>query len=100
MGNWGNTLDRWYHRGAVDLWPRTRAFAVRAEVFPTWALDTLTALVRGGDPTGAREAAATLAAFWDKAPARVEGRGFFSKALRTGSLLDEPGLANPGPVSW
>ncbi len=22
MGNWGNTLDRWYHRAAVLVWPR------------------------------------------------------------------------------
>ena len=22
MGNWGNTLDRWYHRAAVVVWPR------------------------------------------------------------------------------
>jgi hypothetical protein len=21
MGNWGNTLDRWYHRAAVIVWP-------------------------------------------------------------------------------
>jgi hypothetical protein len=22
MGNWGNTLDRWYHRAAIVLWPK------------------------------------------------------------------------------
>jgi hypothetical protein len=27
MGNWGNTLDRWYHRAAVAVWPRDQAFA-------------------------------------------------------------------------
>ena len=31
MGNWGNTLDRWYHRAAVVVWPRALAFANRAE---------------------------------------------------------------------
>ena len=31
MGNWGNTLDRWYHRAAVVVWPREQAFANRAE---------------------------------------------------------------------
>ncbi len=99
MGNWETPSTAGTTRCGSPLAPDP-GLRVRAEAFPTWALDTLTALVRGGDPTGAREAAATLAAFWDKAPARVEGRGFFSKALRTGSLLDEPGLANPGPVSW
>ena len=81
MGNWGNTLDRWYHRGAVVLWPRTRAFAVRAEASPSWALDSLIARIRKGDVTGAQEAAATLAPFWDSAVSRVEVRGFFTKAL-------------------
>ncbi len=93
MGNWGNTLDRWYHRGAVVLWPRTRAFAVRAEAFPTVALETLAARVRRRDLTGAREAAATLAPFWDKVAARVEHKGFFTKALRTAHLLDDAQLA-------
>lgn len=93
MGNWGNTLDRWYHRGAVVLWPRARAFAVRAEVSPSWALDSLAAQVRQRDVTGAREAAATLAPFWERATGRAEGKGLFAKALRTARLVDDPALA-------
>ena len=93
MGNWGNTLDRWYHRGAVVLWPHTRAFAVRAEASPSWALDSLTTRVRKRDVIGAQEAAATLSAFWERAASRVEARGFFTKALRTARLVDDPALA-------
>jgi hypothetical protein len=94
MGNWGNTLDRWYHRGAVVLWPHTRAFAVRAEASPSWALDSLTTRTRKGDVRGAREAAATLSPFWDRAVSRVERRGFFAKALLTARLVDDPALAS------
>jgi len=36
MGNYGNTMDRWYRRAAVVVWPRQRAFAVRAEAAPGW----------------------------------------------------------------
>jgi hypothetical protein len=93
MGNWGNTLDRWYHRGAVVVWPRSRAFAVHAEASPSSALDELTARTRKGDLTGAREAAATLAPFWDRVAAGVQAKGFFTKALRTARLVDEPALA-------
>jgi len=64
MGNYGNTMDRWYHRGALVLWPRRRSFAVRAEASPAWALDALSERVRAGDVTGAQEMAATLAPFW------------------------------------
>jgi hypothetical protein len=94
MGNWGNTLDRWYHRGAVVVWPRTRAFAVRAQSFPTWALESLAAQVRAGDLVGAREAAATLTDFWDKVAGSVQSKGFFTKALRAARLLDDPLLAS------
>jgi hypothetical protein len=93
MGNWGNTLDRWYHRGAVVIWPRSRAFAVRAEAAPSFALDTLTTLARTGDLTGAREAAGTMAPFWRQVAARVKAKGFFAKAMRTARLLEEPALA-------
>jgi hypothetical protein len=93
MGNWGNTLDRWYHRGAVVMWPHSRAFAVRAEACPSRALDELTARARRGDVIGAQEAAAALAPFWGRVAARVDGRGFFTKTLRTAHLLDEPALA-------
>jgi len=38
MGNWGNTVDRWYHRAAIVLWPRSRTFAIRAKVSARWAI--------------------------------------------------------------
>src|SRR5271157_2735171 len=60
MGNWGNTLDRWYHRAAVVVWPRDQAFANRAETSPAWALDELAAMTSAGDVSGAQAAAATL----------------------------------------
>ena len=53
MGNWGNTLDRWYHRAAVIVWPREQAFANRAESSPSWALDEIAAMASAGDVPGA-----------------------------------------------
>ena len=67
MGNYGNTLDRWYHRAAVIVWPREQAFANRAETSPSWALDEIAAMASAGDVPGARAAAVTLAPFWDTA---------------------------------
>jgi hypothetical protein len=93
MGNWGNTLDRWYHRGAVVLWPRSRAFAVQAEADPSFALDEVAARARTGDVAAAREAAAGLAPFWDGVAARVQTKGFLAKALRTARLIEEPAVA-------
>jgi 2OG-Fe(II) oxygenase superfamily len=83
MGNWGNTLDRWYHRAAVVMWPREQAFANRAETSPAWALDELAAMAT----------AATLAPSWDsalrgRAPEEGDrGSGLFGKALRAADAV-------------
>ncbi|MGD0378194.1 MAG: 2OG-Fe(II) oxygenase [Streptosporangiaceae bacterium] len=57
MGNYGNTLDRWYRRAAVVMWPRQHAFAARAEASPSWALTELRARLDAGDLLSARAAA-------------------------------------------
>ena len=99
MGNWGNTLDRWYHRAAVALWPHDQAFANRAETSPAWALDELAAMASAGDGPGARAAVATLAPFWDSAVrGRTPGEGgrasaLFGKALRAADAVADPETA-------
>lgn len=93
MGNYGNTLDRWYRRAAVLMWPLAKDFAVRAEASPARALDALCARVRSGDVAGARAAAACVAPFWDRVAPAVEAKGFFAKALRAAHLVDGADVA-------
>jgi hypothetical protein len=93
MGNWGNTLDRWYHRGAVVVWPRSRAFVVQAEAAPSWALDELATRVRLGNLTSAREAAASLAPSWGRLAAQVDSKSVLAKALRVARSICEAQLA-------
>jgi len=71
MGNYGNTLDRWYRRAAVVVWPRDRAFAARAEAGSQWALSELDTRIEAGDLGGARAAAESLAPFWNKIGSRA-----------------------------
>ncbi|MGI9000270.1 MAG: 2OG-Fe(II) oxygenase, partial [Pseudonocardia sp.] len=66
MGNYGNTVERWYRRAAVVVWPRDRAFAARAEAGSQWALHELGDRITAGDLEGARAAAESLAPFWRK----------------------------------
>src|SRR6185437_11819478 len=66
MGNYGNTLDRWYRRAAIVVWPEDRAFAARAEAGSQWALSELRARIESGDLEGARAAAESLAPFWTR----------------------------------
>ena len=101
MGNWGNTLDRWYHRAAVVVWPRSQAFANRAETSPAWALDEITTMAAAGDAAAARDAAASLAPFWDGAvrgliPVTAEselGAGLLGKALGTADAVTDAAAA-------
>ena len=99
MGNWGNTLDRWYHRAAVIVWPADQAFANRAETSPAWALDELAAMASAGDVSAAQAAAATLASFWDGAVRAQTGdetggvAGLLGKALRVADDIAHPDTA-------
>jgi hypothetical protein len=95
MGNYGNTLDRWYRRAAVVVWPRDRSFTNRAEASPSWAMDDLLASARAGDPASARTAVATLAPFWDAAVRSQERPGqLLAKALPAAVALDDAQAAS------
>jgi hypothetical protein len=90
MGNYGNTLDRWYRRAAVVVWPRDRAFAARAEAGSQWALHQLSDRIEAGDRDGARAAAESLAPFWKKVGAQA---GLLGVALEVAAGLDAAGTA-------
>jgi hypothetical protein len=41
MGNYGDTLERWYHRAAVVVWPHSHAFIVLVKTAPEQAMREL-----------------------------------------------------------
>ncbi|RBQ20615.1 2OG-Fe(II) oxygenase [Spongiactinospora rosea] len=89
MGNYGNTLDRWYRRAALIIWPRSRNFANRAESSPGWALDELSEMARAGEVAKAREAAQSLRPFWNASIQSGRQVELFGRALRTAGALDD-----------
>jgi hypothetical protein len=94
MGNYGNTLDRWYHRGALVVWPRRLAFRVRAEASPTWAVDELARFLGDGQEDLAREDAASLAPIWaDTVRGTAPEPAFVGMALLTARALGDADLA-------
>lgn len=88
MGNYGNTLDRWYRRAAVVVWPKAKSFAARAEAGSPWALQTLLDRIDAGDLAGARADAASLEPFWH----RLEP-GLLAPALRVAVGLGDARVA-------
>lgn len=84
MGNWGNTMDRWYRRAAIVIWPLARAFAIRAKGDPLGALDDL--LARTVTDESSRRAragdSAALLRFWPDAVRRNDQQELLPGALR------------------
>jgi 2OG-Fe(II) oxygenase superfamily len=100
MGNYGNTMDRWYRRAALVVWPRADSFAIRAEISPLQALDEVVAGVqaavrtdRAQARTEARAAVQTLAPFWDGAVRSQDQARFLPKALRAATVLEDADTA-------
>jgi hypothetical protein len=93
MGNYGNTMDRWYRRAAIVLWPRERSFAVRAEASPRWALESLVARLRAGELLESRKLAASLLPFWSDVVARADRPALFAQVLQVAAALESQDLA-------
>ncbi|MFT3889737.1 MAG: 2OG-Fe(II) oxygenase [Arachnia sp.] len=88
MGNYGNTMDRWYHRAALVIWPRGQGFATRAAAHPQWALRTALASARRGDVDQARAETAGLLQEW-----RNVADKDLSAALKLAKGVEDPALA-------
>jgi hypothetical protein len=52
-GNAGNTVEHWYHRAAVVLWPRERTFVIRAKASPRWGIGEVAKSLRAPNPAAA-----------------------------------------------
>jgi hypothetical protein len=93
MGNWGNTVDRWYHRAAVVLWPRARRFVIRAKASPRWAIGELTTALKARDIEKARGMATDLVPFWSRVAPGEERRDLLARTLAVAGGLESPAVA-------
>lgn len=93
MGNYGNTLDRWYHRAAVVLWPRRLAFANRAEAAPQWALEDVLSRLVDGPAQGVLADLAEVKPFWSGVVRTTSQNSLLEQALTVAHRIDEPELA-------
>ncbi len=95
MGNYGNTMDRWYHRGAVVVWPRRRAFVLRARTDPAAALaELITEHQRGAeavDTVGRRSA--ELLPSWPETVSRTRDQHLMPLTLRVAVLAGDQSTA-------
>jgi predicted 2-oxoglutarate/Fe(II)-dependent dioxygenase YbiX len=98
QGNYGNTVDRWYHRAAFVMWPRANTFALRAQASPQWAVDELLALPRSNTSELETRVKALLPR-WRQTASNVDGAQFFAKLIKFSTRNDDPvltrGLLSP-----
>lgn len=95
MGNYGNTMDRWYRRAAIVIWPRSRAFALKAKGDPESAVDELLALSSDGPGEQDRRAdmIRVLLRFWPEGVRGNDQRTLVSRALLLAGDVDDAELA-------
>lgn len=87
MGNWGNTLDRWYRRVALVVFPAEREFAIRTEASTQWALERITEQAERGDTEGARALVRELS------PWSIAGTPELTAALNAALAVDDAATA-------
>ena len=94
MGNYGNTLDRWYRRAALIVIPASQEFAIRAEASPAWAVAELAERARSGDVEDAQAAAVTIESFWAAAVRQRQMADVLGPAVVAADALDDAEIAS------
>ena len=92
-GNAGNTVDRWYHRAAVVLWPRERTFVIRAKASPRWAIGRVAQKLDAGHTSDALELGRRLMPFWSNCASIEERKGLLEGTLKLAAKLADPDTA-------
>lgn len=103
MGNYGNTVDRWYHRAAVVMWPRERAFVIRARQAPDWAISQVAERLDADDVIQGQAWARSLLPFWRGPAPGFDTDVLFAVTLRVAAGVDDAetaaGLLAPFPLA-
>lgn len=93
MGNYGDTMDRWYHRAAVVMWPRGRAFTIRGKASPEWALLQIADCLDAGDAAQAQVLATRLLPFWSNVGQRLASPNTTEATVAVAAGLDDADTA-------
>jgi len=92
-GNAGNTVDRWYHRAAVLLWPRARTFAIRAKASPAWGIREIAKLLARGKAEVAKQRIGEMLPFWNSVAPHEKAPGLADQVLHVAHAIDDGQLA-------
>lgn len=92
-GNAGNTVEHWYHRAAVVLWPRERTFIIRAKASPLLGMGEIARILRAGKAAGALALARQLLPFWPQVAAHADRGRLVEATLKATTNVVDPIVA-------
>ncbi len=92
-GNAGNTVEHWYHRAAIVLWPRQRDFEIRAKAAPRWAIRQVARALEDDRRAAALDMARRLLPFWKAVSWQATSPALCGTTLKAAARLDDPALA-------
>jgi hypothetical protein len=92
-GNAGNSVDRWYHRAAVMLWPRARTFAIRAKASPAWGIREIAKALARRTAEVAKQRIGDLLPFWNSVAPQEKAPGLADQVLQVAHAIDDVRLA-------
>ena len=93
QGNYGSTVDRWYHRAAFVMWPQANTFALRAQASPEWAVNELLSLPRTATAEIEKRVSVLLPR-WEETAGSVKAVMFFANILTLAKALESAALAH------
>lgn len=92
QGNYGNTVDRWYHRAALVMWPRENSFVLRAQASPRWAVEELGALPLAATAEFEAKVRRMLPS-WAEHAGHEEDATFPAKLMKVAARIEDAALA-------
>ncbi len=93
QGNYGNTVERWYHRAAFVTWPRANTFALRAQASPQWAVNELLTLPRA-NTAELESRVKSLLPRWRRTAGSLDDARFFAKLIKLSTRFNDSALAH------
>ncbi|MCY4643935.1 MAG: 2OG-Fe(II) oxygenase [Bacteriovoracales bacterium] len=89
MGNYGNTLDRWYHRAAIVLWTKKDHFSGVSGIGPEYLISiTKEALINSN-----RDDLRKTLRLWEDSSYLIEGKELFGDVLTLVKKVEDSKLA-------
>lgn len=94
MGNYGNTLDRWYHRAAIILWRREDHFAVLSEIDANTAIKELLRLAKAKSTLSEAQKQVTgMLPYWERNASRTSDGKLASNVFKLALKIASAELA-------